>query len=262
VTPDANSFNIDTQIQTTHTGAVHSQPSLLNSGAMDPFIDMSYANKKHITIQTLTRPIPVYNVDGTPNKLGPICEIANIILQYHDHTEHTQFAVTCLGKSKMILGLQWLHQHNPEINWATNEVKMSHCPAQCRTCVHKLAEERKIFRAKSAKIQTCQMGPLTSLLDEDDMASYDEDSDLPGLSPDPDPEEDYNGESLKEGDCTFMVSIPAEAEFIRTSQTTSQRLSEALYKNTMPKSFHESVPTHVHDFKDVFSKASFDVLPM
>jgi hypothetical protein len=33
------------------------------------------------------------------------------------------------------------------------------------------------------------------------------------------------------------------------------------HKNSEPKSFHESVPTHLHNFKDVFSKASFNCLP-
>jgi hypothetical protein len=139
---------------------------------------------------------------------------------------------------------------------------MSCCPARCHTCVHEIAEEGKIHRAESAKIQTCRMGPLTSLLDEDDTALSDEDSNLPRLSPDPDSKEDDNGKSLKEGDHTFMVSIPAEAKFIHALQTTSQCLLEAFHKNTVPKSFRESVPTHVHDFEDVFSKASFDALPM
>jgi hypothetical protein len=62
------------------TGAVHSQPSLLNSGATDLFINTLYANKKHLAMQTLTHPIPVYNVDGMLNELGPIEEVAHVIL--------------------------------------------------------------------------------------------------------------------------------------------------------------------------------------
>ena len=69
-TPDANSFNIDTQIQTTDTGEVHSQPSLLDSGATDLFIDSSYLQEKRITPKTLSNPIPVYNVDGSPTTWG------------------------------------------------------------------------------------------------------------------------------------------------------------------------------------------------
>jgi hypothetical protein len=58
-----------------------------------------------------------------------------------------------------------------------------------------------------------------------------------------------------------MTTVHDPAEFIRASSTTSQRLSEAFAKNSAsPKSFHESVPPAFHDFEDVFSKVSFDVL--
>jgi hypothetical protein len=41
----------------------------------------------------------------------------------------------------------------------------------------------------------------------------------------------------------------------------SQQLAEAFHKNSEPKSFHESVPTHFHDFEDLFMKSSFNRLP-
>jgi hypothetical protein len=88
-TPNVNLFSIDTQIQTTDTGAVHLQPLLLNLGAMDLFINMLYANEKHLTMQTLTCPILVYNVDGTLNESGLIWEVADVILRSHQmHTVH------------------------------------------------------------------------------------------------------------------------------------------------------------------------------
>jgi hypothetical protein len=31
----------------------------------------------------------------------------------------------------MILGLSWLHKHNPEVNWETGQVMMSRCPLSC-----------------------------------------------------------------------------------------------------------------------------------
>jgi len=63
-------------------------------------------------------------MDGTPNEQGAICNVVNVVLQYRDHTKQAQFAVTGLGKSQMILGPNWLHEHNPEIDWATSKVKM------------------------------------------------------------------------------------------------------------------------------------------
>jgi hypothetical protein len=64
----------------------------------------------------LTNPIPVYNVDGTANNAGAITDIADVILRYERHSERTQLAITHLGKQSLILGYNWLHNHNPEIN--------------------------------------------------------------------------------------------------------------------------------------------------
>jgi hypothetical protein len=61
----------------------------------------------------------VYNVDGTANETGMITEIANLILHHDSHLECTQFAVTHLGKQSIILGYNWLCNHNQEINWQT-----------------------------------------------------------------------------------------------------------------------------------------------
>ena len=34
----------------------------------------------------------------------------------------TRFLVTNLGKEQMILGLPWLKEYNPKINWATGTI--------------------------------------------------------------------------------------------------------------------------------------------
>jgi len=39
-------------------------------------------------------------------------------------------------------------------------------------------------------------------------------------------------------------------------------LAEAFHRNTKPKLFCNSIPTYLHDFEDVFSKSSFDALPI
>jgi hypothetical protein len=82
----------------------------------------------------LSKLILVYNVDGTANDTGTITDIANVILCYENHSEHTQLAVTRLGKQSLILEYNWLQNHNPEINWQTRDVKMSCCPLQYSTC--------------------------------------------------------------------------------------------------------------------------------
>jgi hypothetical protein len=97
----------------------------------------------------LTKPIPVYNVDSTANDAGMITDIADIILHYENHSERTQLAVTHLGKQSLILGYNWLCNHNPEINWQTKDVKMSRCRLQCSTCRVEDKCKAKIWKSLS-----------------------------------------------------------------------------------------------------------------
>jgi len=41
-------------------------------------------------------------------------------------------AVSGLGKQSLILGYNWLKDHNPKVNWEKGEVKMTHCPLRCK----------------------------------------------------------------------------------------------------------------------------------
>ena len=88
-------------------------------------MDHDYVERNRLTTQKLQHAIPVFNVDGSPNEAGSITEIVDAILCYKGHTECTSFAVTSLGKQDIILRFTWLQEHNPEINWQTQEVAMS-----------------------------------------------------------------------------------------------------------------------------------------
>jgi len=103
-TPSANSLDIDVEIETTDTGVKRCTKSLVDCSATGLFMDTEWARANNVTTRALTQLIPVYNVDGMPNEGGAIREIADVILQYNGHAEHTQFAITQLGKPSMILG--------------------------------------------------------------------------------------------------------------------------------------------------------------
>jgi len=64
-----------------------------------------------------------------------ITELADVVLCYEAHSKRTQLAVTKLGSQSILLGFNWLCEHNPKINWATKTVKMMRCPKRCcQTC--------------------------------------------------------------------------------------------------------------------------------
>jgi len=40
-------------------------------------------------------------------------------------------AISGLGKQSLILGYNWLKDHNPKIDWEKREVEMTHCLLRC-----------------------------------------------------------------------------------------------------------------------------------
>jgi len=95
---------------------VHSVKALLDSGATGNFIDQDFVRTKGINTRSISRPIPVYNVDGSSNEADQISEVVDVVLRYKTHSKRTLLAVSSLGRQNMILGYTWLKDHNPEIN--------------------------------------------------------------------------------------------------------------------------------------------------
>ena len=93
------------EIKTVDTADKRSVVALVDSGATGEFIDRNYAKSCRFN---LSKPIPVYNVDGTPNEAGSITEVVSLLLQYKFHSERMVFAVSSLGKQRLILGHSWL----------------------------------------------------------------------------------------------------------------------------------------------------------
>src|SRR6266436_3172550 len=98
--------------------------ALVDCGAGGKFIDQSYARNNGITRMPLERPLPVYNVDGTPNKEGTITHQVELDLKIGDRVQRETLLVSGLGKQKVILGLPWLQENNPDINWRKGHLRI------------------------------------------------------------------------------------------------------------------------------------------
>ena len=93
--------------------------ALLDTGAGGKFINQNFVLRNNIRTYKLAKPITVYNVDGTENKMGTITWYVDVNLQIGNRTTSTKFLVTGLGHQKIILGFPWFKEQNPEINWET-----------------------------------------------------------------------------------------------------------------------------------------------
>ena len=159
------SLKLKVEIETMDTAEKKSISALVDCGATGEFIDRHYAKSSCFNLVKLTQPIPVYNINGTLNEAGSITEVVSPILCYKNHSERTTFAVCGLGKQKLILGHSWLWKHNPEIDWVTQEVKMSRCPPRsCPGCRDEVCQEHAAQKAESQRNDICTAGPSLRLV--------------------------------------------------------------------------------------------------
>jgi hypothetical protein len=71
------SLTVDVEIESMDTAVKQCTQALIDCGATSCFIDIEWAKLNNIPTCPLTKPIPVYNVDGTANDAGAITDIAD-----------------------------------------------------------------------------------------------------------------------------------------------------------------------------------------
>jgi hypothetical protein len=206
------SLVLDVEIESTDTTVKRCTQALINCGATSCFIDIEWVKLNNIPTHPLSKLILVYNVDGTANDAGAITDIADIILRYKNHSEHTQLAVTRLGKQSLILGYNWLQNHNLEINWQTKDVKMSHCPLQCSTCRVEDKCNVKMQKLTTSQINVCRSGAFPMIAEEDEDESphvnvdeSDEEAQDICLAFDNDLDSEVHNFTIEEDDHVFMA---------------------------------------------------------
>jgi len=110
---------------------LHSVKALLDCRATGSLINRDFVCLRGINTQTLSCNILVFNVNGSPNEAEQISEVVDIVLRYKTHSERMLLAVFRLGKQSLILGYDWLKDHNPKIDWEKRKVEITRYLLQC-----------------------------------------------------------------------------------------------------------------------------------
>lgn len=96
--------------------------AMIDSGATSVFVNHQFVDKNKVVTYKLFKPIAVHNVDGTSNKAGYIEKWCRLRLWTGTYNKVVDFLITDLSSEDMILGLPWLREVNPTINWESGDV--------------------------------------------------------------------------------------------------------------------------------------------
>jgi len=149
--------------------------AMIDSGATADFIDREVCNKHGIKIIKAKNPREIYLADGKPSAMGPVTHITKVPMDISRHRELATFQVANLQNHEVILGMPWLREHNPTIDW--NDKRITFNSERCTTWgvkgspvayavpEDKALEENLITRfskVQAKKAQTTKSGPTAN----------------------------------------------------------------------------------------------------
>lgn len=157
------------------TGQEISAHTWLDSGAEGIIVDQDFSTKHKLMLRTLVNLLPIKNVDGTLNKRGSVkfTTIQKIwIKTFKDnyHEKLSELYVTTLGDHNIILGIDWLHAHNPEVDWAFPQIVFTRCPKTCTLSKKPLVIMSKKLQTQATTINALNPDDPDTLVPEETFA--------------------------------------------------------------------------------------------
>jgi len=105
--------------------------AMIDSGATEDFIDREVCHKHGIKMIKARNPREIYLADGKPSAMGPVTHLTKVPMDIGSHRELATFQVANLQNHEVILGMPWLKEHNPTIDW--NDKRITFNSERCTT---------------------------------------------------------------------------------------------------------------------------------
>jgi hypothetical protein len=102
--------------------------ALIDSGATENFMSLQYTKYLQLPIKQLTEKRQLFNMDGTPNKLGDLEYYTDLEVRTGTQRTNLWFFLLDLGDNKAILGYPWFVAVQPKINWLCRWLDHSQLP--------------------------------------------------------------------------------------------------------------------------------------
>jgi len=106
---------------------------MIDSGATEDFIDKGFCSKYNIRTTQAKRIREVYLADGRPSAMGPMTHTTKVPMNIGSHRELATFQVAKLPMHEVILGMPWVKQHSPRIDWGQGKItfESERCMTRC-----------------------------------------------------------------------------------------------------------------------------------
>ena len=91
--------------------------AMIDSGVTEDFIDREVCNKHGIKMIKAENPRGIHLADGKPSAMGPVTYMTKVPMDISSHWELATCHVANLQNHEVILGMPWLREHNPTIDW-------------------------------------------------------------------------------------------------------------------------------------------------
>jgi hypothetical protein len=103
--------------------------AMLDSDATAVFINERFVSQLNILRRSLMGPIALHNIDGSINKADSLTHFTRLTMNIGSkYTEKLDFLITDLSPEDIILGLPWLRQINPKVDWDTGTMELPDSP--------------------------------------------------------------------------------------------------------------------------------------
>ena len=100
--------------------------ALVDCGATTSCISERFATRHSLPRCLKDVPVPIMAVDDRPIASGLITQDVITTIAVGSHSETRPLAIVAVGYP-IILGLDWLHQHNPNIDWENMSLSLDCC---------------------------------------------------------------------------------------------------------------------------------------
>src|SRR6267142_1678782 len=107
--------------------------ALLDSGATENFLNLTYARWLKIPIKRLPSPRTLLNVDGTENRSGRLEYYTDLQVRTGNDITKLRFFLSDLGEHKAILGYPWFAAVQPKIDWRKGWIDHTQLPIILKT---------------------------------------------------------------------------------------------------------------------------------